>query len=194
MAARMNAPRTDWNEFELFKLRLSDVELLQRAGVLDGQRVELIEGVLIAVSPQLRPHSYVRNELARRFWRALDLLGSNLSAETEITMQITPETAPEPDLSLTSEPKGGGYVPIASVALAIEVSDTTLRYDLGKKRDIYARAGVPEYWVIDVNRAEVHRFANPDNGVYRAEPPIPLAGMLQSLTVPDLAIDGAGIL
>lgn len=190
----MNAPRIDWNGVEHFKLRLQDVELLQRAGVLDGRKVELIEGVLIAVSPQLRPHSYVKNELNHRFRMALSALGSALSAQSEATVEITPETAPETDIALTDAPMGDGYVPVASVALAIEVADTSLRRDLGEKRDIYAAAGVPEYWVVDVNKAHVHRFAEPRDGVYRAEPPIPLAGELRSLTMPDLAIDGRGIL
>lgn len=190
----MNAPRIDWNGVEHFRLRLSDVELLQRAGVLDGRKVELIEGVLIAVSPQLRLHSYVKNEMTRRFWKALDALQSPLSAETEVTVEITPETAPEPDIALTDAPIGDGYVPVASVALAIEVADSSLRRDLGEKRDIYAAAGVPEYWVVDVNGARVHRFAGTRDGVYRAEAPIPLAGELRSLTMPDLAIDGTGIL
>ena len=190
----MNAPRIDWNQVEHFKLRLSDVELLQREGVLDGQKVELIEGVLIAVSPQYRPHSYTRNELTRRFWRVLDALQSPLSAESEVTVEISPETAPEPDIVLTDAPMGKGYVPVASVALAVEIADSSVRRDLHEKRDIYAAAGVPEYWVVDVNKAEVHRFADPAEGVYRAEPPVPLAGALRSLTMPDLAIDGSGIL
>lgn len=191
----MNAPRIDWNEVEHFRLRLSDVELLERAGVLDGRKVELIEGVLIAVSPQYRPHSYPRNELTRRFWRALDALRSPLSAETEVAVEITPETAPEPDIVLTDAPMGVGCVPVASVKLVVEIADSSLRRDLGEKRDIYAAGRVPEYWVVDVNKAEVHRFADPHDGVYRAEPPpLPLAGELRSLTMPELAIDSGGIL
>ena len=190
----MNAPRIDWNAVEHFKLRLADVELLQRAGVLDKQRVELIEGVLLAVSPQYRPHSYTRNELSRRFWKALGELHSPLSAEPEVTVKISEDTAPEPDIVLTDAPMGEGYVPVASVALAIEIADSSLRRDLGDKRDIYAIAGVPEYWVVDVDKAEVHRFADARDGTYRAEPPIPLAGELRSLTMPELVIDGGGIL
>lgn len=190
----MNAPRIDLNQAELFKLRLTDVELLQRAGVLDRRKVELIDGVLIAVSPQYRPHSYPKNELNFRFRLALSALCSALSSQTEVTVEITPETAPEPDIVLTDSPMGEGCVPVASVALAVEVADASLRRDLTEKRDIYAAAGVPEYWVVDVNRAEVHRFAEPRDGAYRAEPPIPLAGELRSLTMPDLVIDGAGIL
>ena len=91
----INAPRIDWNGIEHSRLRLSDVELLQRAGVLDGRKVELIEGVLIAASPQYRPHSYLKNELNHRLRMALSALGSTLSSQTEATVEVTPETAPE---------------------------------------------------------------------------------------------------
>lgn len=191
----MNAPMIDWAESRLYKLRLADVEVLQRAGVFDnGPRVELIEGVLIAVSPQGRLHVFVKNELTFRFRLALAALGSPLTALCESTVEVSDESAPEPDLVLTDAPKGSGYLPVNSLALAVEVSDTSLRMDLGRKRSLYAAAGVPEYWVIDVNKGQVHRFANPADGAYRAEPPISLAGDLQSLTMPDLRIDGASIL
>ena len=190
----MNAPRIDWNAVEHFKLKLPDVELLQRAGVLDGHRVELIEGVLIAVSPQYRPHSFLKNEMTKLFWQVLETLKSPLSAQSEVTVEISPETAPEPDIVLTDAPMGDGYVPVSSLALAVEIADSSLRRDLGEKRDIYASAKIPEYWVVDVEKRMVHRFADPEDGEYRAEPPIPLAGPLQSLTMPDLMIDGSGIL
>ena len=194
MASGMNAPIIDWAESRPYKLRLTDVEVLQRAGTFDdGPRVELIEGVLIAVSPQLRAHSFLKNELTHRFRMALSGIDSTLSAQSEVTVQISPTSAPEPDIALTNEPNGEGYVPVASVALLVEIANSTLRFDLGDKRDIYAAAGVPEYWVVDVNKAEVHRFADLTEGAYRPEPPIPLAGALRSLTMPDLRIDGAGI-
>jgi Uma2 family endonuclease len=177
-----------------FKLRIEDYELLDRAGAFHGQRVELIEGVLIAMSPQRRPHSYLKNELTFRFRLALAAKGSDLSAQSEPTVQISATSAPEPDIALTTAPKGEGYVPIASVAMVVEIADTSMRFDMAEKRDIYAEASVPEYWVIDVGRTEVHRFHGPADGAYRQEPPVPLAGELRSLTIPDLAIDGTGIL
>ena len=191
----MNASPLDWTDPQPFKLRIADVELLEEAGALDERpRVELIEGMLIAMSPQQRPHVFVKNELTFRFRLALAALHSPLSALCEATVEMSSESAPEPDVILTDAPKGAGYVPVGSLALAIEVADTSLRFDLGRKRRLYAAAGVPEYWVIDVKGAEVHRFADPSDGAYRAEPPIPLAGDLQSLTMTDLRIDGSGIL
>jgi len=58
--------------------------------------------------------------------------------------------------------------PISHVALAVEVADTTLRHDALRKRDLYARAGVPEYWVLDLNgrRLIVHRQLDAERGEY----------------------------
>ena len=78
--------------------------------------------------------------------------------------------------------------------MLIEVAHTTLRKDLRVKRDPYAAAGVPEYWVIDVKKMQVRRFWRLVDGVYKAEPPVPLAGELTSLTIDGLTIDGSGIL
>lgn len=191
----MNAPSIRFDEPQLFKLTLADVEQLQRIGAFNGRpKAELIEGVLLAVSPQLRPHSYVKNELTFRLRLALTTLGSALSAQSEATIRISPRTAPEPDIMLTDAPMGVGYIPLTSVALVVEIADTSLLFDLREKRDIYASAGISEYWVVDVNAAQVHRFSQPAEGGYTAEKPIPLAGPLASLTLPDLVIDGHGIL
>ena len=87
-----------------------------------------------------------------------------------------------------------GLLPLEGVQILMEVARTTLRKDMTVKRDIYARAGVPEYWVVDVKKAEVHRYADPQDGAYRQEPAIPLAGPLASPTITGLLIDGGGIL
>ena len=81
-----------------------------------------------------------------------------------------------------------------AAALLVEVSRTTLRRDMKMKRGIYARAGVPEYWVVDADKAVVHRFWQPTDGEYRQEPAVPLAGSIASLTMPGLVIDGSGVL
>ncbi len=52
---------------------------------------------------------------------------------------MPPHSAPEPDLTLTSEPDGDGPVPLGSVALIVEISDATLRHDLGVKQEVYGK-------------------------------------------------------
>jgi len=181
-------------ELRPFRLRIEDYELLDRAGVFNGHRVELIGGLVIEMSPQQRPHSYTKNELAYRLRRALEKLESTLIPQVEVTTTVPPQSAPEPDIVLTDAPMGEGYVPVSSVALAVEVADTTLRHDLGTKEPLYASAAIPEYWVVDVNARRVHQFWEPTDSRYAQTRIVPLAGPLASATIPDLLIDGTGIL
>ncbi len=180
-----------------FKLTVEQYQALAEAGAFDEQngRVELIEGMIVCMSPQASAHTVLCFELAVRLREALRQLGSPYTALTTPTVAMPPHNAPDPDIAVTTLPKlGPGYFPLQGVRILIEISRTTLNKDMRIKRDIYARAGVPEYWVVDVRRALVHRFWQPSDGAYRQEPPIPLAGLLTSLSLPDLVIDGSGIL
>lgn len=178
-----------------FKLTVDQYEALDESGAFeDDRRIELIEGMIVRMNSQTSAHAIVTSQLAFRLHDRLRDISSDLLACTNPTVVMPPHNAPDPDILVALPPAGARYFPVEGVALIIEVSRTTLHRDLTIKRDIYARAGVPEYWVVDVNTAVVNRSADPRDGEYRAEPPIPLAGELCNLTMPDLAIDGSGIL
>jgi Uma2 family endonuclease len=100
---------------------------------------------------------------------------------------------PEPDITLTSY-RGEGAVPVETVALVLEVSDTTLDNDLGRKSDLYATAGVPEYWVIDLteNRALLHEHPSADG--YLGQADILLGEVLHSATIEGLSVETAGLI
>lgn len=112
----------------------------------------------------------------------------------EGTLALPPHNLPDPDIMLAAVTGDRDYFRVAQVALVIEVADTSLRQDMGEKRDLYAAGGMPEYWVVDVDARQVHRFGRPVDGAYWAEPPVPLAGPLASLTMPDPVVDGSGVL
>lgn len=179
-----------------FKLTVDHYRALDQSGAFDaGPRVELIEGMIVCMSPMSPAHGRVTAALVTRFSIRLNEIVSDLVPFAGSTVTSPPHSAPDPDITIAPRESGDDWLTSRGVALVIEVSKTTLGKDLKVKRDIYATAGVPEYWVVDVNKQEVHRFADPDDGVYRTEPlPIPLAGDLRSLTMPELAIDGSGIL
>ena len=182
---------------EPFRLTVDQYHDLMEQGVIEeGARVELIEGLIVRMSPQASSHTLVTFRLAMRLEERLRAIGSDLLATTTPTVAIPSHNALEPDVGvLTPTTIGPNFFPITCARLLVEVSRTSLRKDTRLKRDIYAAAGVPEYWVVDVNTQEVHRFADPHDGAYRTEPPpIPLAGELRSLTMAELAIDGSGIL
>jgi len=177
------------------KLRIEDYELLLRAGTFSHlAKTELIEGVIVEMNSQYRRHSFAKNELTYRLRRALEALGSPYSAQSETTVALPPYSAPEPDVVLTSAPRGDGYVPLESVALLIEVSDSTISFDLGAKAAMYAAHGVPEYWVVDLPAAQIHQLWHPSEGTYQDRRSIAVGGPVQSLTLTDLTIETNGIL
>jgi len=99
---------------------------------------------------------------------------------------------PEPDITLTDY-RGDGAVPLAHVALVIEVSDTTLDTDLGRKADLYAAAGVPEYWVIDLNEARALLHMNPLDHGYDGQLDVLLGEVLHAGTIEGLSVETTGL-
>lgn len=178
-----------------FRLTVDHYLALDDIGAFDDcGRVELIEGMIVQMNSMSVDHAQVSSELWARLRDRLREIGSPLTAFAGATVTLPPKTALDPDVTVADVRGGEAYLSVSAVKLMVEVSKATLRKDLGPKRDIYAAAGVPEYWVVDVDKRRVHRFAIPRDGVYTVEPPVPLAGPLTSLTIPDLVIDGAGIL
>lgn len=84
-------------------------------------------------------------------------------------MRLDLRSEPQPDLAILA-PREDFYrrkhpAP-ADVLLLIEVSDSTLRYDLGMKVPLYARHGIRELWVVDLQHGELHAFGSPQDGQY----------------------------
>jgi Uma2 family endonuclease len=149
----------------------SEVEQMEARGVFAGQRLELIDGDLIDKAGQNPPHA------------SAIVIGSDLLHEifgkkrvrTQLPIEAGPtdreRSLPGPDFAVVAQvkPDFNRRHPAGSeLALVIEISDTTLDHDATTRRDIYARSGVPEYWVLDLNgrRLLVHRDLNIEAGEY----------------------------
>jgi Uma2 family endonuclease len=139
-----------WSKAEYY--RLSEL------GFFQGQRVELIEGKLMVMSPQNAPHAGLLFKVQVRLMSAF---GSGYCVRPQLPLDLGAITEPEPDILvvhgtvdqfLTAHP--------TSAALIVEVSDTTLSYDRNHKGSLYARAGIADYWIVNVNAnlLEVHRY------------------------------------
>jgi Uma2 family endonuclease len=127
-------------------LRL-DTETYNRmveSGALDGQPVELIDGLLVEhVSPQSPEHTAVVMRLSRHFASAEGWL------MVQLPFEVLPNSEPEPDLAVIDyEPSPKQHA--RSALLVVEVSVSTHQLDRGAKASLYARAGVPTYWLVDV--------------------------------------------
>lgn len=130
------------------------------------ERVELLEGQIIAMAAKNPPHSAITK-------RTADTL-RNLLAGTDIRVQepihINNRSEPEPDIAVVKiDPRD--YInrhPIPDdVFLLVEVADRTLSYDCNKKAALYARAGISEYWVIDIKNEKVIVFSEPASKTYQ---------------------------
>lgn len=161
-------------------------------GLFEGySKSELIEGEIVCVNAQWSPHARVKTQLAIELGFKLRELGSALMPQIEVSIRL-PGSLPEPDITLTAY-RGRGAVPLSSVALVVEVSDTTLEQDLGRKADLYAAAGIPEYWVIDLNENRALMHAHPSADGYLGQLDVLLGEPLSSATIKGLTVPSAGL-
>ena len=156
----------------------------------DYAKSELIEGEIVVMNAQHSRHARVKSRLARRIGNLLEAMGSDLEPQVEASVRMSDGSLPEPDIVLTSY-RGPGVVPVETVAMLIEVSDSTLGTDLGRKADLYANAGVPEYWVVDLNEDRVLCHANPreDGSGYDGQLDALFGTTLYSATVEGLVVE-----
>lgn len=161
---------------------------MTEAGILAGERVELIEGVLIAMSPIGLKHKAYVDRLTRTFILALR---EDAVVRIQADVVLALRTAPAPDLTVL-KPRDDFYFNAEAgpedVLLIIEVADTSLPYDLRRKAPLYAQHIIPDYWVMDVQREiiTVHRGPGPDG--YRQVFEVSGDQLLSPLAFPDLVL------
>ena len=176
------------------RLRIADYLLLDQGGAFERYaKTELIEGEILSMNAQHRPHARIKSRLHRLLADALDRQGGGLEAIVEGSIEMPPRNLPEPDIVVTCAAEGDGFIPLGSVALVVEVSDSTLAFDLGAKRRLYAKAGVSEYWVVDIDARSIRQMWEPTEGSYAAEREIAfgqtmIAAKIQGLTVETAAL------
>jgi Uma2 family endonuclease len=182
------------NRVRPHKLTVEDYEILAANGALDRYaRTELIDGSIYYMNAQHRPHGIVKMELYDALREALRRTASPLRPVVEFSLKLSPNDMPDPDLMVTSEPRGEGAVPLSSVALVIEVADTTLALDLGERKGLYAANAVPEYWVADVNGRTIHQHWRPVEGSYAENREVMFGKPLSAATIPQLTIETSAL-
>ncbi|HEY6816914.1 MAG TPA: Uma2 family endonuclease [Croceibacterium sp.] len=176
------------------KLRVEDYLLLDDAGAFDGYaKTELIEGEIVSMNAQHRPHARVKSRLHVLLASALQDLGAGMEALVEGSVAMPPHSVPEPDIAVTAEPEGDGLIPLASLALIVEIADSTLQNDLGRKQQLYAREGVPEYWVVDVIGRMIHQFWGAGCEAYAGRRMVAFGDRIAAETVAGLAVETKGL-
>lgn len=176
-------------------LRIEDYELLLRSGALANYpRVELVEGVIIAMNAERTRHGRVKNELTFRLREALRAIGSDLAAYCEATISLPPYSLPEPDVIVVRDVAAAdAYHAGTDVRIAVEVADSTPLEDLNYKFELYARHAIPEYWVVDLKACLLRQYSAPRDNGYAEARAAALGARITAVTIAGLTIDTAGL-
>jgi Uma2 family endonuclease len=162
---------------------------MAEAGIIsEDDRVELIEGEIVEMSPIGTRHSACLD-------RFIALLGPQVSGKAILRVQnpihLSDYTEPQPDVSLL-KPRADFYAHQhprpADALIVIEVADTSLDYDQKVKAVLYAQAGIAEYWLVDLNNDVVIIYTQPVNGHYQQSQQFGHGDSLTSAAMPGLAL------
>ena len=161
-----------------------EYDKLVELGVFEDERVELLRGVLVTMSPQGGPHSGITAWFAQRL-----ILATKGAYEVRSHSPFAADdySEPEPDVSVSRRAASLLEHPTTALLL-IEVSDSSIRKDRKIKVPIYAEASVPEYWIVDVNEAIVEVHRRPDQGRYTSVERLDRSGVLRPVELAGIAI------
>ena len=156
-------PRKHWSRAEC--------DALENTGLLNGERLELIEGELISKMGKKRPHTITLTLVATWLGRVFGPEFVNQETPIDVAPEDNPTSEPQLDAIVLRRPHWEYQTANPSATdlrLLVEVSDSSLGFDLTKKARLYARAEIAEYWVFDLigRRLIVHR--DPRGGQYQS--------------------------
>ena len=168
--------------------RMGEVGILTRS-----DRVELIRGEIITMSPQGRRHRAFIDNLTQ-------LLGARLGGRAIVSIQmpivLSDDTEPEPDVQILRRrtvPYKDREADADDALLLIEVGESSLAYDRSTKLRLYAAAGIPEYWVVDCVAESIEIHSTPDGERYRDVSRVDGVATVTLQAFPDVALTLAEI-
>lgn len=162
-------------------------------GFFHGQRVELIEGRLMVYSPQDAPHStgYSLAQAALQH-----IFGTGYVVRGQLPLDLGQSMEPEPDVAVVAGAiRDFAKAHPTTAVLIVEVSESTLSFDRRRKGSLYARAGIADYWILNVpqRQIEVHRDPIPDAAEpyghrYASRTDIQAGGSVSPLAMPTATV------
>jgi Uma2 family endonuclease len=175
------------------RISLEQYHRMVDAGIWDDCHVELLDGVVVEMSPEGIPHAHDSSDMAEYLMR---LLGSRAQVRDGHPITLPSGSEPEPDIAIVQR-LGKEYrthhpYP-ENIFWVIEYSNSSLDKDLGVKAKIYASEGISEYWVVNLKKNVLIVFRDPVDGKYQSRQEF-TSGTISPLAFPDLAIDVARLL
>ncbi|YAF96192.1 MAG: Uma2 family endonuclease [Nodularia sp. CChRGM 3473] len=157
------------------------------AGIFDDQPIELLRGDLILMPPEREPHAYYNTEAAD-YLRIL--LGTRVKIRDAKPITLPNDSEPAPDIAIV-KPLGEVYLEHhpypEDIFWIIEFSKATLSKDLREKKEIYAEAGINEYWVVNLKNRQLQVFRDIKDGQYTTELKL-TTGTISPLAFPDVSV------
>ncbi len=177
----------------LAKISVPQYEVMIEHGVFDGryrQRVELIRGEIRQMNPIGVEHANAVDILTE--WSVKSLLGQPIRVRVQNPL-LLPESdsAPEPDLAWVVKRDYARHPLPDDVLLLIEVADSTLRADCGEKLELYAEAGIREYWVVNLVDRRVEICRDPVKRHYRDRSSVESGTEVHPLCCPDVLFNSS---
>jgi Uma2 family endonuclease len=142
--------------------RRVEYERLVDLGIFVGERLELLDGLLVVREPQGSPHAAIVAQVAQVLAATF---GAGWHARLHAPLALDEDSEPEPDVAIVAgTPRDYVSAHPSTAALVVEVADSSLRLDRRLKGGLYARAGLPEYWIVNLvdGVLEVHRAPQPE--------------------------------
>jgi Uma2 family endonuclease len=173
-----------------------EFERLGRERGWDGERIELLRGMIVKMNAKHIPHGKMQAKLTFALTERLKALATPLEVYPEVSVDFFDGFQPMPDIVVWDPAAAGDAVraiPGNAVRLVVEVAASSVEIDLGPMAQDYAAAGLAEYWVVDVANRRLHRHAEPSAEGYRRTDVIAIADGFDSWTIPGLAITAGSI-
>jgi Uma2 family endonuclease len=165
------------------RFTVAEVEAMVSAGVLGhDERIELLGGELVPMSSKGIEHEVVKTALLGMWYR---LRSDECSLIPATTFRLSEDTYLEPDVVIYPRAAGLTGLSAQSALLVVEIADSSLRYDTGRKAALYASFGVRELWVIDAVKLTTRVFRAPSEEGYREARDFSPSDLLVPLVAPD---------
>ncbi len=176
------------------RITVDEYHRMIEAGTLgEDDHVELIAGAVVAMTPQGPAHALVIQNLNRLVAQGL---AADLALRPQLPLTLPEDSEPEPDLAVVrlEDARSREHHPRTAL-LVVEVAGDSLRFDRQTKAALYARAGIPEYWIVNLTETtvEVHRDPDPETDAYRAKAVVSSESTLAATSVPGLSINVADL-
>lgn len=160
-------------------------------GAFEGRRAMLIDGVILEEGPMNPPHA-ITLELVEAALRAAFGVGWRIRGQSPLV--LGQDLDPEPDFAvIAGTPRGSSGHP-TTADLVVEVSDSSFDFDTNDKRLLYARAGIREYWVVDINGRRLLVYRDPQAGDYASQQALGPVDAVAPLALPAASVRVADLL